>query len=215
MERIQRQSLFARSIHFIHTISCLLLFYTGISLIIPTFNILAEVFGGIQNSQLVHRISGLVFIGIPIILAIVCWNSFKQYYRELFSWNRKKDREGLRKFPAYFFNPEMELPAHDNRESGNKVISWFIVGSCCLIGLSGTVMYFGSYLSRGLVLWMYPLHELSMIVLGVFLLIHIYIGTGICKPYRGIWRAMFWDGKVNYSLAESHWPKWVKEEKAK
>lgn len=213
MRRIPRQSTTSRFVHWVHTISCLLLFYTGLTLYVPALNGMAALFGGIQNSRLVHHYSGFVFVGVPIVVALVSWKGFKHFVEELFSWEGDDDTQWLKKFPSYLFNAKTELPPQGRLKSGQKFADWFILGSSLLIALSGAIMYFDGVFPRVMVQWMYPLHELSMIILGVFLLSHIYMGAGIFEPYRGMWRAMFGDGTVSAKQAEYHWPKWAKEKK--
>jgi len=215
MRRIKRQSGTARFIHWVHTISCLLLFYTGLALYIPALNGIAVIFGGLQNSRLVHHYSGFIFVGVPIVMALGNWKGFVNFMKEVFTWEGKDDTDWFKKFPTYLFNAKTKLPPQGRLKSGQKFADWFILGGSLLIALSGIIMYFDTAFPRVLVQWMYPLHELSMIVLGVFLLIHIYMGAGIFQPYRGMWRAMFWDGTVSDKEAEYHWSKWAKETKTK
>lgn len=215
MRRIQRQSSSARFIHWVHTISCLLLFYTGLALYVPALNGMSVVFGGLQNSRLVHHYSGFVFVTVPIVMILANWGGFTHFMKEMFTWDGKDDTEFMKKFPVYLFNAKTELPPQGKLKSGQKFADWFILASALLIAISGIIMYFDATFSRILVQWMHPLHELSMIVLGVFLLMHIYMGAGIFEPYRGMARAMFGDGTVSTGQAEYHWKKWAKEIKTK
>ena len=213
MERIQRQSLFARSVHWVHTIATLLLFYTGLALYTQSLNGLAALFGGIQNSRLVHHYSGFIFAGVPVLMGLANWGGLTRFLKETFSWEGKDDTDSLIKFPAYLFKAGKKMPPQGRLKGGQKFADWFILGSSLSIAVSGIMIYFGSNISKALVTWMFPLHELSMIILGVFLLIHIYMGAGIFEPYRGMWRAMFGDGTVSRPDAEYHWSKWAKERK--
>jgi len=63
-----------------------------------------------------------------------------------------------------------------------------------------------------IVLWSLLLHDAAMILLGVMLIAHIYIGAGIFQPYRGSGRIMFGDGKISESDALYHWGTWAREE---
>ncbi len=170
------------------------------------------VFGGIQNSRLVHHYAGFIFVGVPIVTALANWDGLMRFFGEIFNWEGKDDTEALLKFPAYLFNADKEMPPQGRLKGGQKFGDWLILGSSVLISISGLLIYFGSLISKAVVVWMFPLHELSMIILGVFLLIHIYLGAGIFQPYRGMWRAMFGDGTVSTKQAEYHWSKWAEEQ---
>jgi formate dehydrogenase subunit gamma len=215
MKEIARQSGLARFIHFAHFLATLTLFYTGLALFHPSFRFLADLIGGFGVTRPLHRVAAIIFIGIPLIAIIFNWSSFVNFLRRLFVPFDEDDKEWLRKFPAYLFNAKTKLPPQGKDKSGQRVASWFILGSALLIALTGIVMWANPYMPTWLVRWSYPLHDLSMIVLGVLLLGHAYLGAGIFQPYRGMGRVMFGDGKIAKEEARYHWPKWVDEIESK
>lgn len=210
MQRIVRNSKLARFVHWIHTISCLLLFYTGVALYIDRLNFLMRLFGGMDGSRLVHRICAAVFIGIPVLGIIFNFKAFSEFMKEVFSWE-EGDTKWLMRFPKYLFKASTPMPPSGKLKAGQKFADWFVLGSAVLISLTGIVMLWPNTFPTALVMWCYPLHVISMIVLGVMLLGHIYLGSGIFQPYRGAIRMMFGDGTVSKEDAEYHWAKWAKE----
>lgn len=214
MQRIIRNSKLARFVHWVHTIATLLLFYTGAALYIGRLNFLAGLFGGMDGSRLVHRICAVLFIGIPVLAIITNFKGFAKFMKEIFSWE-EGDTEWLKRFPKYLFKASTPMPPQGKFKAGQKFADWFILGSCVLIALTGIVMLWPGSFPKGLVLWMYPLHVLSMIVMGVMLLGHFYLGAGIFQPYRGVIGMMFGDGTVSKEEAEYHWAKWAKEVESK
>ncbi len=131
--------------------------------------------------------------------------------RELFSSWDEDDKTWLKKFIPYLFNAKTEMPPQGAIKSGQKFADWFILGFSVIIAISGILMWAQKYLSAELIRWMHPIHDISMIVLGVFLLGHIYLGMGILQPYRGTYKLMFGDGRIKESDAKYHWRKWAEE----
>jgi formate dehydrogenase subunit gamma len=215
MEWIQRRSAVARFIHFIHFLATLTLFYTGLALYHPIFKFLADWVGGFGVTRVAHRAAAIFFIGIPLLAIIFNWRGFVEFMREIFAPWDEDDKEFMRRFIPYLFNAKTKMPPQKKIKSGQRVADWFILGSALLIALSGLVMWLNVYFPKPFVRWMYPIHELSMIVLGVFLLGHAYLGSGLFQPYRGMYRVMFGNGKVTEAEARYHWQKWAEEVKRK
>lgn len=208
---ITRNSPKSRLVHWLHTISTILLFLTGLALFVPSLNWMATIFGGFPISRLVHRIAAVVFIGIPILGIIFGFSGFQHFMKELFaSWDND-DKVWLKKFIPYLFNAKTKMPPSGELKAGQRFADWFILGFSLLIAISGVLLWAQKFLTAGLIQWMHLVHDISMIGLGVFLLGHIYLGLGIFQPYRGTPRLMFGDGQIEVSDAEYHWKKWADE----
>lgn len=209
---VERNSLTARVIHWSHVVSTLMLFYTGLALYAKTLNILATILGGFDNIRYLHRISALVFIGVPVVMIIANWKGFIVFLKELLApWSRD-DWVWIKRFVPYLFDARIEMPEQGKLKSGQRFADWFIIAFSLVLVASGFVMWFPDYFSARVMRWMHPLHDISMMGLGMFLLCHIYLGLGIFKPYRGMWRLMFGDGKIELSKAKYHWANWVEEQ---
>jgi len=213
---IQRQSAFARGLHWAHTIACLSLFVTGLMLFIPAVAEAVGV-GALQGARTVHRVMAVVFIGAPILSVVVNPKGFKHFWNNLFYKWDAKDKEFMKKFlPYLLFGAKQHMPEQKELKSGQAFADWLIILFAILISISGVFMWIAAansaVLSAGLTRWMYVVHDVSMVLLGVMLVAHIYLGAGVFQPYRGSIRLMFGDGKVSESDALYHWGTWAKEE---
>lgn len=215
MRYIQRQSAFARGLHWIHTIACLSLFATGLMLFIP------QVAGAVgpatmNGARLVHRVMAAIFIAAPILGIIINPKGFKHFLKSMiFKWD-DDDKEFTKKFfPYLLFGAKQHMPPQREQKSGQVVADGAIVIFSILISLTGIVLVWPATFGgagSGLWTWSLLLHDVSMVLLSVLLIAHIYIGAGIFKPYRGMGRLMFGDGKVSETDALYHWATWAKEE---
>ncbi len=208
---VQRKSAVARAIHFVHFLAGFSLFYTGLALFVPSLVFLADWVGGFTVTRTVHRAAAIFFIGIPLLGIIFNWRGFTQMLRDIFAPWDEDDREWLRKSARYLFNAKTKMPPQGKMKSGQRVADWFILGGALVQSLTGIIMWQNIYFPKAFVRWMYPIHDTSMIVLGIFLLIHIYLGSGLFQPYRGMYRAIFGDGQVTEEQARYHWPKWAEK----
>lgn len=206
---IVRNSPKSRTVHWFHTISTILLFLTGLALFVPNLNWMAVIFGGFPIARLIHRIAGVVFVGIPLLGILFGFSGFQHFMRELFAPWDDDDKTWLKKFVPYLFNAKIEMPPSGELKSGQRFADWFILVFALLVGLSGILLWGQKYLAVGLIQWMHVVHDVSMIGLGVVLLGHIYLGAGIFQPYRGSMRLMFGDGMIKEADAKYHWRKWA------
>jgi formate dehydrogenase subunit gamma len=202
----------ARTVHWVHTISCLSLFVTGILLFTPP---LADALSveAMQISRGVHRIAAILFIVGPVLAIVFSPKGASHFFSTLFSGWDEDDRTFMKRFPAYLFSPKKtHMPKQGEIKSGQRFADWFILLFAILIVISGVLMWLAKFMDPGLIRWMYLVHDVSMIGLGVFLAGHIYLGAGIFQPYRGSLRLMFGDGKISEADAMYHWGHWAEEE---
>ncbi|MCK8824804.1 formate dehydrogenase subunit gamma [Fuchsiella alkaliacetigena] len=208
-KRIERNNLKKRFLHWTHTLATLFLYLTGLSWYF------ADGGGFLGNYQLiatVHRISAAVFIVIPLGMLILNFEGFKEFLREFLSWS-KNDTKWLLKTPSYFLNyDQADMPTVEGRYNpGQKFAGWLIIGVALMLVGSGIVrVFFIHEFSPSFLVNIFSLaHRVSMAILGFVLIGHIFLGAGIFKPYRGMWRAMFGDGTLKTEFAKKHWPRWV------
>lgn len=213
MRYIQRQSVYARSLHWIHTIACLSLYVTGLILFIPSVAAAVGV-STVQGARLIHRVMAAIFIIAPLVSMVIQPKGFKHVLQGwFFKWD-DKDKEFMKKFVPYLLMGGKEhMPDQKYMKSGQAVADLGVVFMSILIALSGVVLVWPAFFGGGtLVVWSLLVHDGVMILLGVMLIAHIYIGAGIFQPYKGSGRLMFGDGKISEADALYHWGTWAREE---
>lgn len=211
MKYIQRQSKRARAVHLAVVISFLTLFVTGLFVYIPA--LAAAVGGSIEAIRILHRVAAVVFIAAPLLAALAQPQALADKYHEYFSRWTDEDKEFMRKFVPYMFAPKkVHMPKQGRYKSGQKVADLSIVLFSVLIAVSGVFMWLSGAFPPALIRFMYVLHDGSMIMLGVLIAAHVYLGAGIFQPYRGSARLMFGDGRISEPDARYHWGFWAEEE---
>lgn len=213
MRYIQRHSAFARGLHWIHTIACLSLFATGLMLFIPS---VAAAVGAatIQGARVIHRVMAVIFIVAPIASAIISPKGAKHLYKSLiFKWD-DDDKEFMSKFfPYLLFGAKQHMPPQKENKSGQGAIDGVLILFSVIIALTGVVLWWPQFFGGGaFVRFNLMLHDVMMLLIGIIMIAHIYLGAGIFQPYRGSGRLMFGDGRVSESDALYHWGHWAKEE---
>ncbi len=212
MRYIQRQSAYARGLHWTHTIACLSLYATGLILFIPS--VAAGVgTATVQGARIIHRVMAAIFIIAPLASMIIQPKGFKHLLKEyFFKWD-EKDKEFMGKFlPYLLLGGKEHMPDQKFMKSGQVAADLAIVFCVVLISLSGVVLVWPAVFGGGaFVRWMLLLHDGIMVLLGVMLIAHIYIGAGIFQPYKGSGRLMFGDGKISEADALYHWGTWARE----
>jgi len=212
MRYIQRQSAYARGLHWAHTIACLSLYATGLILFIPS---VAGAVGAatVQGARIIHRVMAAIFIVAPLASIVIQPKGFKHLLKEyFFKWD-DKDKEFMKKFLPYLLMGGKEhMPDQKFMKSGQVAADLGIIVMAALISLSGIVLVWPAFFGGAeLVRWSLLVHDGAMVLLGVMLIAHIYIGAGIFQPYRGSGRLMFGDGKISEADALYHWGTWARE----
>ncbi|MBN2405560.1 MAG: cytochrome b/b6 domain-containing protein [Coriobacteriia bacterium] len=218
MRYIQRQSAFARGLHWIHTIACMSLFVTGLMLFIPAVAS-AVGLGAMQGARTVHRVMAVIFIAAPLLAVVVNPKGFKHFLKNMFYKWDAGDKEFMAKFFPYLFTgAKQHMPEQKELKSGQALSDWMLFAFAIAISISGVFLWLsasGVAINGTLTLWMLVAHDVAFVLLGLMMFVHIYLGAGVFQPYRGSVRLMFGDGKVSESDALYHWGTWAKEELAK
>ncbi|HLA80915.1 MAG TPA: cytochrome b/b6 domain-containing protein [Thermoleophilia bacterium] len=211
-----RQTIFARAIHWVHTVATVVLFYTGIAIFTPGTNFLVGGPGGLPVSTVAHRVAAIAFIAIPIIGIIMRRAGLLHLFKALLRPWDKQDWLWTKRFVPYMFAArKVHLPPHNAEiKAGQRVVSLGMIAFCVLIGVTGFLLWFDSGVAPVVVRWAALLHDISMIFLGAMLMGHIYLGAGIFQPLRGMISTMFGNGKISYRDALYNWPAWAEEQAA-
>ena len=166
---VQRYVPAQRVIHWVGVASFLLLLCSGIVLFRPLGALAA---GGL--SRLLHRLAAVPFIALPVVYALLLPTHAKELVLESFRITGR-DREWLRRLPAYLIGRTRGLPPQGRLNAGQKLHH------------AATFLMFSSISGSGLVLWFAKghlgptglavaaiVHDLSMLGLSVLMIGHVY-----------------------------------------
>ncbi|MDI9479992.1 MAG: cytochrome b/b6 domain-containing protein [Bacillota bacterium] len=204
-DRVLRFGGAARFAHWGHTVTFLVLLFTGLILFTPALNFLAPVFGGYVNASLVHKIMAVFFTIIPLIALAMNFKGFIEWWKDVFSFG-KDDIKFLMKFPLEFFGFNVEIPPQSKFNGGEKMNSVVTTTACVFLALSGYVMWFKDAFPLVVVQWAYPIHGLCMLIATCMVCMHAYLGSfhpGSGESFWGMWK-----GTVRSDWAAHHHGKW-------
>jgi len=200
---VEKYSRATRILHHVHTGATIVLFLTGLVLFIPQLGFLAQD----SWTRVLHRVASLIFIIAPIIYLFLKPRVAIQSVKDAFTWGQD-DIGWLKAAPRYYFlSDEKNMPPQGSINTGQKMW-WLIVlvfGS--LFILTGIIMWFAKTAApAGLLQWSVFIHDISFIVMGAMLFVHIYLGV-IHPLMTEAWKAIT-KGTVSTEYAKSHHEKW-------
>ncbi len=207
---IKRHDIYKRVWHWTNLISAFALMLTGAFLFIPG---LGEMLGqGFLNmEQLLHRIFAVVFIGVPVIITILKPSSFGHSFKHILAPWDADDKEFMKKFVPYLFNPKkVHMPKQQFVKSGQRISDGVLYFLMIIIAITGVILWIGpaGFLFRLALLG----HDLAFFGITLIMVIHLYLGGGIFQPYKRSANLMLGDGYVSESDALYHWGHWAEEE---
>jgi len=201
-QAVEKYTKAVRALHWVHTSAFVLLFLTGLILFIPGLSGLAQ--GSI--TRIIHRVGAVVFIAAPVIYLFVNPSAVRRGLKKAFTWG-SEDKGWLKAAPAYYFlNKESEMPPQGEMNTGQKMWWLITVVFSALFIITGLVMWFASGQA---VQWMVVIHDISFIVTGSMLFLHIYLG--VFHPMMKEALQSIVTGKISAEYAKSHHGKWYDE----
>lgn len=208
-ERVVRFSGSARFAHWGHTVTFLILLFTGLALISPGLGkTFAPIFGGYVKAGIIHRWVAVFFTIIPLVCLLANIKGFIGWWKDVLSFG-KDDIKFIMKFPLEFFGIPVKMPPQSQFNGGEKMNSVVTTGSCVLLALSGYVMWFKAAFPVWMVQWSYPIHDICMILATTMVLMHGYLGSfhpGSGESFWGMWK-----GTVRSDWAAHHHAKWYQK----
>ena len=195
-----------RVLHWIHSGAFVLLFLTGLILFIPGLGFLAED----SWTRVIHRVGAAIFVIIPIIYLVINPRSVARGLKQAFTWN-KDDIDWLKAAPRYYFlGDESSMPPQGEMNTGQKMWWFIVLVFGVLFVITGVIMWFAKTSAPpALLQWMVFVHDISFIVSGAMLFVHIYLG--VFHPLMtDAWSAIT-GGKVSAEYAKKHHGKWYDE----
>lgn len=199
---IQATDAFERIVHWSLAFSCLILCFTGLGMMFPSFNFLGVPLGGLRSLKYVHNFTGLFFT-VSLFFAIRMW------WKEAGVFQLPEDLDWMKCAGGYLWHVD-KVPEVGKYNPGQKAFFLTVGVFGLVMVLTGLVLWFPLGLPVGLVRWMYPLHALGFVVIFAFFFVHLYLGT-IGSP--GSLPAML-SGWVSRAWLLKQHPKWLKEMEA-
>ncbi|WP_378956476.1 formate dehydrogenase subunit gamma [Pelosinus sp. sgz500959] len=208
-DRIKRFSLIERISHWVHTFSFFTLVVTGLVVLSPHFHFLASLFGGVQETRIVHRIAGVVFsFGTLLLFIIGDSPAFTRWIKDITTWG-KEDIAFLKEFPKEFLGGHANLPEQGRFNSGEKVNSLLILIDGGILTITGFMMWYADSIPLGIIRWAYPVHDIAAFLMMAVIVAHMYLGLlhpGSKEAINGML-----SGTVSRSFAKLHHGKWYRE----
>jgi formate dehydrogenase subunit gamma len=163
---------------------------------------------GLQVARVIHRVTALFFVimAIPFVAVQLI------HIRSWAIWPEDSWR------PATFFNGIKGLWVNyiafgharvGKFNVGQKLFAWTMIVTITAITASGFVLMFRDLFSQGIQEFCRFMHAASFVIIGVFLLVHLYLS--LLPMNRQSLYAMFRDGRLPIDYVRSHHPIWYEK----
>lgn len=207
---VEKYSKAGRVLHHTHTLAFIVLFLTGLVLFIPQLSFLAED----SWTRIVHRVAAAIFILAPLTYFILRPKAAIHAIKQAFVWG-KDDIGWLKAAPRYYFLSDEEgMPPQGEMNTGQKLWWFIVVVFSALFIITGLAMAVLKDIAPAeLFQWMVFVHDVSFIVTGAMLFVHIYLGV-IHPLMTEAWKAIS-KGVVSAEYAKSHHRLWYDEKMKK
>lgn len=159
-----------RVIHWMGVGSFAALLGSGVALLIPSLAFLTA--GG--ATRLLHRIAALPFLVLPVAYALLLPREAKELLAESLTYG-EEDLRWLRGMPGYLLGRTRGLPPQGRLNAGQKLHHAATFLMFAVISASGLVLWLGKGgLGAAGLGWTALVHDLSMLVLSVLAIGHLY-----------------------------------------
>lgn len=203
--QVYRFNLAERIAHWNHAITFLILFFTGLALVIRGVATVLDrdvllIFGQ------VHRGVAVLFTVVTIpVLMFGARKASGEWVRSSFRFDRD-DRLFLLRFYRDFFGLPVQLPPQGRFNAGEKINSIMQILGWPVMVITGWMLVFKDRLPQGVAQFTVATHSVTALVLGCAVLGHIYLASihphsrpGISGMISG-WVPSWW--------AKGHYRKW-------
>lgn len=190
-----------RIVHALLATSFVVLLSTGLVLLWDPLGFLAA--GGM--SRFLHRIGAVVFLAVPLAYLVLDPKGAKELVYDSFRYDRD-DIAWFRYMYRYFLGHAAEMPPQGRLNAGQKLHHAAVIIVSATVVISGLLLWFAKPLmTDNLFAWVVVIHNLSMLLLTLFLIGHLYF-TYVYKAISGMTTG--WVEEVDARLEH---PKWVEE----
>ena len=198
-EEVQRFNFTERIVHWVAAVTFVVLLLSGLALSYPSLYWLTALLGGGAATRFLHPWIGAVF-SVSLVAMVVLWVKDMVITR--------RDREWLGAVKHYATHESDKVPAAGKYNAGQKIFFWAMAVLGVVFLASGIVLWFPESFPRWLRATSRFAHILAALGGGLFLIVHIYLGT-IALP--GTARGMLF-GRVSRAWAKHHHLLWYRDE---
>jgi formate dehydrogenase gamma subunit len=163
---------------------------------------------GLQVARVIHRLTALLFLIMAVPFVIVHLINIRDWaiWPEK-SWSPAAFIEGHK---GLFVNYVLLGHARFGKFNvGQKLFAWTMIVAITAITASGFVLMFRDFFSQGIQELCRFVHAASFVVIGVFLIVHLYLS--LIPMNRQALNAMFGDGSLPMEYVKSHHPIWYEK----
>lgn len=163
---------------------------------------------GLQVARIIHRLTALLFLIMALPFVIVHLINIRDWA----IWPEDSWR------PATFFDGIKGLWVNyvslgharfGKFNVGQKLFAWTMIAAITAITASGFVLMFRDHFSQGTQEFCRFVHAASFVVIGVFLVVHLYLS--LLPMNRQALNAMFGDGSLPIDYIKSHHQIWYEK----
>ena len=196
---LDRFTFVERIVHWVVGVTFVLLLATGLAFSYPALFWLTALLGGGPSARALHPWVGVAFAaGMVFMIAI--------WIRDMFLSDT--DWRWLRAVRHYATRDAARVPPAGKYNAGQKLFFWVQGALAVVFAASGVPLWFPAAFDASFLQWMRLTHYLATLGGGLFLIVHVYLGT---VAYPGTARAMI-DGTVTARWARHHHPRWHDEQ---
>ena len=198
---LHRFNLLERVVHWVVGVTYVALLLTGLAFAYPPLFWLTAPLGGGATARVLHPYIGALF-GVAMLLMVVLW------IRDMFL--NRLDVQWMAAVRHYATHQRDKVPPAGKYNAGQKLFFWVQGVLAIVFVATGVMLWFPEQFApaRTLLSSARLLHYLATLGGGLFLVLHVYLGT---VAYPGTARSMI-DGKVTRQWARLHHPRWHEEQ---
>lgn len=197
---ILRYGWWARTNHWIVAICFVLLTLSGLAFFYPAFFGLTSLFGGPEQTRIVHPYIGVFMTLFFLIQAVRFFSS------NLF---RRYDVQWTKHLGDMLSNRDENLPPVGKNNAGQKAVYWIFLLTVPILLISGVVLwrpFVADSMPIWALRWAAMIHAFAAFIAIITLVIHVYSAIWV----KGSVRAMT-QGRVSHAWARHHHKLWYDE----
>ena len=154
-----------------------------------------------------HKVVGWGLAALALAPVVYSPRAVLTFLRETFRVDAG-DGRWLTRWPRSVFTGRFER--HEGHfDPGQRIANVLLVGGLLALIVTGL----GLVLVHGgpSFVWFVKIHKYSTYEVTVMIAGHVVVGSGLLPGYRGVWRAVHFNGRMDEKVAERLWPAWAEK----